>query len=250
MNVSPILTVSNGTDTNTITGLGYTTRNTNANSTHYLNFSDSSSTGTGAIQKTAGISCNPNTNTITATTFTGNASNAVQVALTSDNTNGTYFIPFSKTATANNNNLFIDNTTTPLTYNPANNLLACNVVNANILIPTSTPNLTFSGTTLTGSFGLASSMNGFRVDITGTTNTLDTLAFTNGVVNGVYTIQISNSGTGNLTINGTFSPSSTYLTTNNTTLTIATGGKALMILRYVNFTVGGNIYIIDTKQLF
>jgi hypothetical protein len=48
-----------------------TTTNTNANLSHYLNFSDSSSTGNGSVQKTAGLSCNPSTNTITATTFSG-----------------------------------------------------------------------------------------------------------------------------------------------------------------------------------
>jgi len=48
-----------------------TTTNTTANATHYLNFSDSSSTGNGSVQKTAGLSCNPSTNAITATTFVG-----------------------------------------------------------------------------------------------------------------------------------------------------------------------------------
>jgi hypothetical protein len=51
--------------------------------------------------------------------------------LTNDNTSGSYFIPFSKTATTSNA-LYIDNTTGPLTYNP------------------STSNL--SATTFTGSF--------------------------------------------------------------------------------------------------
>ena len=67
----PDITLTDGTTSNTINQNGYTTRNTNANATHYLNFSDSSSTGVGAIQKTAGISCNPSTNVITATTFSG-----------------------------------------------------------------------------------------------------------------------------------------------------------------------------------
>jgi len=65
------LTLNNGINTNTINSTGYTTKNSVQNATHYLNFSDSSSTGVGAIQKTAGISCNPSTNSITATTFNG-----------------------------------------------------------------------------------------------------------------------------------------------------------------------------------
>lgn len=60
------ITITDGTTTNTINKTGYTTRNSVQNATHFLNFSDSSATGTGAIQKTAGLSCNPSTNTLTA----------------------------------------------------------------------------------------------------------------------------------------------------------------------------------------
>jgi collagen type VII alpha len=67
----PQITLTDGTTTNTINKSGYTTRNSVQNSTHFLNFSDSSSTGVGAIQKTVGISCNPSTNTISATTLRG-----------------------------------------------------------------------------------------------------------------------------------------------------------------------------------
>jgi hypothetical protein len=93
----------------------------------------------------------PTTDTLSATIFNGSASS---VSLESDNTNGTYFIPFSKTATATTNKLFIDNITTPLTYNPATgtltantlagsaNLLATNTFNVNI-----TCYLTFSNST-------------------------------------------------------------------------------------------------------
>ena len=63
------IVITDGTTTNTINKNGYTTRNSVQNSTHYLNFSDNSATGTGAIQKTAGLSCNPSTNSITATTL-------------------------------------------------------------------------------------------------------------------------------------------------------------------------------------
>ena len=71
---NPNIQLTDGTTTNTIDKNGYTTRNSVQNSTHFLNFSDSSATGTGSIQKTAGLSCNPSTNTITATTFVGNLS--------------------------------------------------------------------------------------------------------------------------------------------------------------------------------
>jgi len=238
-----------GLNTNIITSSGYTTKNSVQNITHYLNFSDNSATGVGPIQKTTGISCNPSTNTITATTFNGNASNATQVSLTSDNTSGTYYIPFSKTTTANNNTLFIDNATGPLTYNAVNSTLNCQTVDASIILPTSTTNATFAGTTLTCNFG-TTSLAGFRVGMIGSTNTISILAFTNGVINGRYTITIANTGSGDLTINGTFAPSATYLTTDNTVLTIPTGGQALMVVRLLTFTVGGNDYIIERYRLY
>jgi len=119
------IVLDDGINTNTLSAADWTgnirTVNTVANLTHYLNFSDSSSTGYGHPQKTAGISCNPSTNSITATSFIGSSSSstsAVGVDLTSDNTSGTYYLPFSKTTTATGNALFIDNSTTPLTYNP------------------------------------------------------------------------------------------------------------------------------------
>lgn len=246
----PNIILTDGTTTNTINNIGYTTRNTTANLTHYLNFSDSSSTGTGAIQKCAGITCNPSTNDITATTFTGNASNAVQVSLASDNTNGTYWIPFSKTTTANNNALYIDNITTPgMSYNPSTSTLGVININASIALPIDAGTATFAGTTLTTNFGTTASLRAFKLTITGTTNTINTLAFTNGLVNGRYTLTISNSGTGDLTISGTFSPSTTYLTTDNTALTIAAGGKALMIIRRLEFATTTQ-YVIDKYQLF
>jgi len=185
---NPAITLTDGTTTNTIDKNGYTTRNSVQNATHYLNFSDNSSTGTGAIQKTAGINCNPSTNTITATTFvgalsgtattattatnatntaitatttnatyyptfvsatsgnlpqlvdttltynpstdtltattfSGTATNTTNVGITADNTSGTYYLPFVKTSGAGNKPLFIDDTTGPLTYNPSTGVL-------------------------------------------------------------------------------------------------------------------------------
>ena len=80
---NPHIELTDGTTTNVITKNGMTTRNSVQNSTHYLNFSDTSATGTGAIQKTTGIECNPSTKTITATNFvgdlTGNATTATNI---------------------------------------------------------------------------------------------------------------------------------------------------------------------------
>lgn len=124
---NPQITLTDGTTANTIDKNGYTTRNTTTNATNFLNFSDSSATGTGSIQKTSGIECNPFTKTVTATTFAGDlsgtATNATNVGLTSDNTAGTYYLPFAKTIGTGNKPLFIDDTTTPLTYNPSTSIL-------------------------------------------------------------------------------------------------------------------------------
>jgi hypothetical protein len=99
----------NATSASTIT-----TASSTENVAHYLNFSNSSSTGIGTVQKTAGLSCNPSANSITATNFLGSAS---KVNLTADDSAGTSYIPFSKTTDTSNNILYIDNTTGPLSYN-------------------------------------------------------------------------------------------------------------------------------------
>jgi len=193
------ITLSDGTTTNTLTQSDWTgsikTVNTTANLTHYLNFSDSSSTGQGNPQKSGTLSCNPSTGTITATTFSGDlsgnattsstttnirvtdkndaityypvftnsagsirslyidsatspltyvpstgtlscpvfAGSSDAVALTPDNTSGAYYIPFSKTTTATNNTLYIDNeAVTPLSYNPSNSTLAATTFGGNL----------------------------------------------------------------------------------------------------------------------
>ena len=60
----------------------------------------------------------------------GNASSASTVALTAnDNTDGTYFIPFSKSFGATSNALFIDNILGPLTYNPSTSVLTALIFN-------------------------------------------------------------------------------------------------------------------------
>jgi hypothetical protein len=81
---TPHIELTDGTTTNIITKNGYTTRNSNQNSTHFLNFSDTSTTGQGAIQKTAGITCNPSTNTVSATTFVGALTGTASTATCAD----------------------------------------------------------------------------------------------------------------------------------------------------------------------
>jgi len=135
---NPAITLTDGTTTNKIDKNGYTTRNTTANLTHYLNFSDNSATGTGAIQKTAGIECNPSTKTITATTFSGalsgNASTATR-ANTLDITaytgaSATYY-PVMVSGAGTGATLYSDSTTAPLlSYNPSTGQLSTTTFSA------------------------------------------------------------------------------------------------------------------------
>jgi len=93
------------------------TTNSNQNSAHYLNFSDNSTTGVGAIQKSANLSCNPNLGNLTATgTITGGLISGA-IELTADNTSTLAYIPFSKTA--GNGALYIDTVSSLMRYQPS-----------------------------------------------------------------------------------------------------------------------------------
>jgi hypothetical protein len=90
--------------------------NDNTSGTYVIPFAKStSSSETLYVDNATGpLTYNPNSSTLTATTFSGTAT---KVATTSDNTSGTYFIPFTKTATSSET-LYVDNSSGPLTYNP------------------------------------------------------------------------------------------------------------------------------------
>lgn len=101
--------------------------NTSANLVHYITFVDSNVSGYRTPQATNGLSFNPNSNILTTTSFngslTGTASASSTITLTSDNTSGTYYLPFSKLNGGTGRSLFIDDTTGPLTYNPSTSTL-------------------------------------------------------------------------------------------------------------------------------
>lgn len=250
------LTLTDGIVTNTLDKNNWSGNinsvNTVANLTHYLGFFDSSGTGNGKPQKTAGLTCNPATNTITATTFSGNSTSstsAIGVDLTSDNTSGTYFLPFSKTATATGNTLFIDNTTGPLTYNPSVSTLTASVFSGNIIWGNNQNTATFAGTTLTVSGALSGasiSVRNSSIVITGGSNTISALTLNNTIANGVYKVGILNNGTNNLTVN-------TGLGAN--IRTVYSGGFNIPTLRYGLMTIDVIVinsvinYIVDVVLL-
>jgi hypothetical protein len=197
------LGVNNTLDANKWTG-NIQTVNTVANLTHYLNFSDSSGTGYGKPQKTAGISCNPSTNTITATTFSGslsgNSSSASSVSITSDNTSGTYFPTFVKSLSSNST-VYVDNATGPLTYDPSIGVLTALYHLGDIIIPTSQNVATYAGNTISisgASNGQNVTFRSSSITITGGSNNVTALTLTNMVVGGRYRLGILNSGSGNL----------------------------------------------------
>jgi len=222
------LTFTAGATTNTLNAQQWSgniqTVNTSANLTHYLNFSDSSGTGYGKPQKTSGIFCNPSTNTITATTFSGslngNASSSSAVSLTSDDTPGSYFLPFSKTISSNSA-LFIDNTTTPLTYNPHTSTLSTSNLSIvekievldNTITPTYTSELIPTSLTITE----ISSANYSSLGYTGLT-----------IVN---TAGVSNTLTPNdMIINNTISGETNTIDQNSITMTSPLGSLNQVII--------------------
>ena len=91
--------------------------------------SDSSATGQGNPQKSTLIYANPSTGNLTASTFTGVSSSSSSISLTYDDTNTTCYIPFSKTISSNSA-LYVDNTTTPMSYNPSTSTLTVSNINS------------------------------------------------------------------------------------------------------------------------
>jgi hypothetical protein len=61
------------------------------------------------------LNFNPSTDTLTCPNFNGTVNN---ITVTSDDTGGTYYIPFVKTSGSGSKALFMDDVTSPLTYNP------------------------------------------------------------------------------------------------------------------------------------
>lgn len=100
----------------------------NTSGTYYIPFSKTSGTGQKAFfqdDSSTPLTYDPSTSTLTATNFVGNvtgttstATNANNVLVTSDNSAGTYYIPFVKLSGTGNKPLFIDDTTGPLFFNP------------------------------------------------------------------------------------------------------------------------------------
>jgi hypothetical protein len=273
-----VITLTDGTTTNTLSNTDWTgtikTANTTANLTHYLNFSDSSSTGQGNPQKTTGISCNPSTNTITATTFSGTASsatNATNVGITADNTSGTYYLPFAKTSGTGNKPLFIDDTTTPLTYNPSTGELTATTFtgsfNGSITTATNATNVGITSDNTSGTYYIpfvktsGSGNKPLYIDDTTTTlsynpstatmTTTSYVASGSGSTNtiGASSMVVSNAG-GTLTINqgAVSATTSTFSVNAGTLLQLQVASSTLVGLNTTALTTYKPIYLDDNNS--
>ena len=162
----------------------------------------------------------------------GNVASATTVSMISDNTAGTYYIPFAKnTALVSSiQQLYIDDTTGPLTYNASTGGLACASITltTGIALPTTALTSTFSTGVLSVSGGSLSQRNS-TITFTGVVaQFIITLTMLGPLTNGIYYVTILNSITGTLTIN-------TGLGTNIKTkysaaVVIPSGGTALMTI--------------------
>ena len=154
-------------------------------------------------------------------TYTANINtltcSVTKVALTSDNTSGTYYIPFSKTNIATGNVLYIDNTTGPLSYDPSSSLLAVGGLQLSTTIyPVTWTALTTFGGEL--AFDCAdSSSREFSFDMSGNVNTFNPI---NRRTNGTYKVYIINKSGSSYTISYPLISGSGINTSWNSTQTI------------------------------
>lgn len=142
------------------------------NTTYYPIFTTGTSGNLGARVDNATLTYNPGTNTLTTTTFAGNATtattasnatNATNVTITSqDTTPITYNLTFTG-GTSGNNSLAVDSTT--LTYNPSTSTFTTPIVNSTTAVrggngSAAAPALSFSGDTDTGIYNYAANALG------------------------------------------------------------------------------------------
>lgn len=221
--------------------------NTSANATHFLGFFDSSSTGYGRPQKNANLSYNPSTGNLSATRFIGdvsgnstNATNATNVNIISNDVNSTFFPVF--VSSTGNQQLWCDNITSPLSYNPnqaslsvGNTTISSTNVTSGILTSTTRLNLTynsiggsFSSGTLTLAIGSGRSFQNFTWTMTANITALS-LTGTFGQ-NGSFNLFLTGHSTTDYTIGITLGAN--IFTSWSTAQTISAGKKSLITIHY------------------
>jgi len=204
----------------------------------------------------------PGSGNLYTTTFngalSGNATSATTVSTVSDNTAGTYYLPFVKTTAllTPNQQIYIDDTTGPLSYNPSTGALSSTSfvgsvsgASSGVNLPTTQNLATFATGVLTWAGLSSQSFKNSNIIFTGTTNIVATLTTSQQQVNGEYYLSGYNAGTGTLTFNYP-------LLGTNIKTTYSTGGYTIPTLTYflmkINVLVANAITltIVDIKQLY
>ena len=206
-NLTGTASIANTVNTNTY----------NLATTCYIPFT-SSAAGSGKalyVDDTTGpLSYVPSTSTLTASIFSGalsgNATSSTTVSTVSDNTAGTFYLPFVKTTAiiTPNQQIYIDDTTGPLTYNPSTGALSSTSfvgslsgASSGVNLPTTQNLATFATGVLTWAGLSSQSFKNSNIIFTGTSNIVATLTTSQQQVNGEYYLSGYNAGSGNLTFN-------------------------------------------------
>lgn len=202
------------------------------------------SSGQQAPHINSNLNFQPSTNTLRATTFegalTGTASSSTNVILTSDNTSGTYYIPFAKTSGTGGKPLFIDDTTGPLTYNPSTANLSASIFTGSANITNAVNNVSIVATTLTLDFSTLTFKNFYNSTAITTAITQSAISFSNAVAGGSYMVYITTGVGGSFTFNTGIA---NVKTTFATAFTIPASSVGVMSIYYINsvYIVGINI---------
>jgi hypothetical protein len=222
----------------------------NTNGAYYIPFSKSAA-GSGlplfVDDVTSPFTYNPSTGVLTATSLAGTSNSALSINTVSDNSATTCYIPFSKSAAGPSTNLYLDDTTTALTYNPSTAILTAGTF-AGSLQYDNTANAIGSFTTNTLTIVCSGlSVRNFTWTLTGTTNNLVGLTITSSRVNGMYTVGILNSGSGALTINPTL-VGTNIKTRYTSVVTVPAGGFGILDIQILS--IGGTSYqVVDAYNI-
>jgi hypothetical protein len=143
--------------------------------------------------------------------------------------------------------LYLDDTTTALTYNPSTAILTAGTF-AGSLQYDNTANAIGSFTTNTLTIVCSGlSVRNFTWTLTGTTNNLVGLTITSSRVNGMYTVGILNSGSGALTINPTL-VGTNIKTRYTSVVTVPAGGFGILDIQILS--IGGTSYqVVDAYNI-
>jgi hypothetical protein len=189
----------------------------------------------------------PSTNTLNATNIsgalTGTASNASAVNTTSDNTSGTYYIPFTKTSAGTGKILYVDDTTGPLSYNPSTATLTTTILSGALSAPiTQNSAIYTSGTqTLQVTNQTSFTFQNFAWTMTGDINNLVLISFR---ANGLYKIFLTNTSATPRLVNDILGGTANIKTGYTGDITIpATTGKGIIYIEY-----DGTTYYVNTIE--